>query len=145
MLQQKKITFLIALSLVVIDQLIKYTLVTGGIFVWGPFRWLSIRVTENRGIAFSIPFPRALLIILSAAIIGLALWWFKKHTHTLGAALGFGLFVGGALSNLLDRIFHGAVTDYLNIATGSFNLADFAIIAGLLLLIFSPSQPKQKD
>jgi signal peptidase II len=49
---------------------------------------------------------------------------------------------GGSASNLIDRILHGSVIDFLNIGlgnlrTGIFNVADVAIFFGIALLMFS--------
>ena len=102
-----------------------------------PWRWLSISASANEGIAFSLPFPRTLLIVLSTLIVAAAIgWWVKYKEKTAGQAIALGLFVGGAIGNLSDRIVRGAVVDYLNVLNGSFNLADAAIITGILLLIF---------
>jgi len=54
--------------------------------------------------------------------------------------LGVALFVGGGISNLLDRIVHGTVIDFMNIGigplgTGIFNVADMAIMLGLGIVI----------
>jgi signal peptidase II len=54
-------------------------------------------------------------------------------TRTL---LGVALFVGGGVSNLLDRIIHGTVIDFMNVGigplrTGIFNVADMAIMLGV--------------
>jgi len=57
------------------------------------------------------------------------------------------LVAGGGLSNLIDRlVYDGRVTDFLNVGIGSlrtgiFNLADTAILAGALLLIFKGNAP----
>ena len=125
----------------VFDQLIKKWLVTSQ-FEWqAPWQWLSIHLSTNEGITFSVPFPRILLIALSLVILAVALgWWFKNGHKTTATALALGLFIGGALGNLLDRMVRDGVTDYFNIYTGSFNLADVAIIAGLLVLIFQRHQ-----
>lgn len=54
---------------------------------------------------------------------------------------GLALFIGGGLSNWIDRILHGSVVDFLNIGVGSlrtgiFNVADVAIMTGIALLLF---------
>lgn len=125
----------------VLDQLIKKLLVAAH-FEWqAQWQWLSVRVSTNTGIAFSLPFPRILLIVLSLIILAAALgWWAKQNRKTTAAALALGLFIGGALGNLFDRMIREGVTDYLNIFNGSFNLADTAIIAGLFILIFQRHQ-----
>jgi lipoprotein signal peptidase len=56
--------------------------------------------------------------------------------------LAVSLFVAGGIGNLMDRIFHGgSVADFLNVGvgplrTGIFNIADVAIMGGVLVLIF---------
>jgi len=53
---------------------------------------------------------------------------------------GLTLFVGGGVSNWLDRFFHGTVVDFLNIGigpirTGVFNVADVAIMCGAVIFL----------
>ena len=77
----------------------------------------------------------ALLVVIIAVVTVLA--W--RATNRLAAA-GFGLIIGGALGNLIDRVFHGAVFDYLALHLGSVqlfvcNFSDIAISAGVLLLV----------
>ncbi|MCE5335025.1 MAG: signal peptidase II [Desulfobacteraceae bacterium] len=71
--------------------------------------------------------------------LGLLILYLCLHTglRKLTAA-GLAAFCGGALSNLLDRVAHGTVVDFLNLAGGGFhsyifNLADVAIGAGLAI------------
>jgi lipoprotein signal peptidase len=45
--------------------------------------------------------------------------------------------LGGAVSNLFDRLLDGTVTDFINIGISTLNLADVAIIAGIVLLAIS--------
>jgi signal peptidase II len=77
----------------------------------------------------------ALLVVIVAVVTVLA--W--RATNRL-AATGFGLIIGGALGNLIDRSLHGAVFDYLALHLGSVqlfvcNFSDIAISAGVLCLI----------
>ena len=70
-----------------------------------------------------------------AAFVGYLAW---RSANRLQAA-GYGLVVGGALGNLADRAFSGAVFDYLFLHLGGFslfvfNFSDAAISAGVLLL-----------
>ena len=56
------------------------------------------------------------------------------------AALGLALVVAGGVSNLADRVAHGAVVDFLNVGLGSlrtgiFNVADMAIMTGVGLIL----------
>jgi signal peptidase II len=60
-----------------------------------------------------------------------------------GCAVSLGLFVGGGISNIIDRFFRSGVVDFLNIHFGNhyqlptFNLADMAITTGLILILIS--------
>ncbi len=106
--------------------------------------FLDLTLQWNRGISFSL-FARdsasaqtALLAFVLAAVALLA-WWLFRSRSALPAA-GLGLIIGGALGNATDRIFHGAVVDYLDLhAFGRhffvFNVADAAINIGVALLI----------
>lgn len=59
--------------------------------------------------------------------------------------LGLGLFLGGALANLLDRLYQGFVTDFISImALPTLNLADVAIGVGAILMILG-LQGKKED
>jgi signal peptidase II len=110
-------------------------------------KFFNIVHTENPGAAFGaladLPgeWRGLLLVWVSLAVmaaIGFMLW---RAPHE-GAALHWGLALvfGGALGNLLDRMFRGTVTDFLQFFFGpyefpSFNAADSAITIGAGLLI----------
>ncbi len=133
-----------ALVVLLTDQLTKKILVDTGVF-WskGPF---SITVHYNEGIAFSLPFNQTLLIGLSIVILATFIhYWTKQNYPSKWQHVGAGLFLGGALSNLLDRIVSGAVTDYLNLYTATINIADIAIVLGIFFLIFSTDHPFAKQ
>ena len=96
-----------------------------------------IRLTAlwNKGAAFGLPIRREGLLVLSGAVLSTV--WLLRGRSPLGA----GLALGGGVSNLLERLRHGKVYDYVQFpkAPGKlkryvFNLADFAIFAGGLLM-----------
>ena len=65
---------------------------------------------------------------------------FRSERMALAQKLGMIVAVGGGIGNVIDRIAHGAVVDFVSLGigplrTGIFNLADVAIIAGLLLFL----------
>jgi signal peptidase II len=69
-------------------------------------------------------------LLLALFVIALRRRWPPR------ALLGVALFVGGGVSNLLDRIIHGTVIDFMNVGigplrTGIFNVADMAIMLGV--------------
>ena len=59
---------------------------------------------------------------------------------------GFGLIIGGAVSNIVDRVFSGGVTDFIDIGlNGSFNIADVAIWLGILILLLKIAKKSDKE
>jgi len=103
--------------------------------------------TKNPGIAFSLfansstPSVRILLIAGAVVIIGLIAWLLVAGRN--GSALnvaGLALLLGGAAGNVVDRIVHGGVTDFLEFYFGTyrypaFNVADSAITVGAILVV----------
>jgi signal peptidase II len=74
-------------------------------------------------------------------LVGLSLGMLRR-TSTPFATLGLSLLWAGGLSNLVDRIAHGRVVDFLNVGigplrTGIFNVADMAITLGVVLVLLS--------
>ena len=99
--------------------------------------WLDLVRARNEGIAFGL-FPGrpglvALATLLALAAIAVALLRLARRS-TL-AAVGGGLLIGGSLGNLVDRVAHGGVTDFVDMhAWPAFNVADVAILAGAVLV-----------
>ena len=104
--------------------------------------FLDFANTRNSGVAFGLAGD------VSPLLIGGRRWscWSACSSSSLrpgarAAASGCppGLLVGGALGNLADRVRDGAVTDFIDLpAWPTFNLADVAIVAGVLLLVLLP-------
>jgi signal peptidase II len=70
------------------------------------------------------------------ALVGCALWLSRDRWQ----AVAYALLAGGGAGNLWDRLAGGAVTDFLNLGigpvrTGIFNVADLAIVAGVVVLL----------
>jgi signal peptidase II len=101
----------------------------------------------NTGIAFgmlgdsSARWVSIVLMGMATAVVILLLWWLL--TGRAGAALnqaGLALIAGGAAGNLLDRLLHGGVTDFVELRAGNFiwpafNLADSAITVGAFFIL----------
>ena len=132
----------VAGAAVVADQLTK-RVVAGeldlgdGVEILGPF---SIHHVRNTGIAFGLfaDSTTAVVGLTTLAVVGM-LWFFarsgRRHSF-LPVALG--LLVGGSISNLVDRIRLGYVTDFIDFDYWpAFNLADTFIVAGVTLLFVS--------
>ncbi len=99
--------------------------------------WLGWEYFENTGIAFSLPFPNLLLIIVTPLLLGFMLRAIVRETHAPRprTLLGTQLLFFGALSNFIDRLRFGATIDYIRVATSVVNLADIMIVLGVLLLL----------
>jgi signal peptidase II len=82
-------------------------------------------------------------VVVGAVLAGLLIYLLvsKPQNPIVGAAVA--LIVGGGVSNLIDRVRYGGyVVDFLNVGIGSlrtgiFNVADMAIMAGVVLWLFS--------
>jgi signal peptidase II len=132
----------VAAAAVVADQLTKQ-LVSGTlalddeVHVVGPF---SIHHVQNSGIAFGL-FATAtpLVTALTALAVGWMLLFFARsgaRHPILPTALG--LLIGGSVSNLVDRIRLGHVTDFLDFRHWpAFNLADSFIVIGVAILLLA--------
>lgn len=93
--------------------------------------------TRNHGVAFGF-LPGSHLgvtVLISLAILAL-LAYFAKHAARPLMWLPTGMLAGGALGNILDRLRHGSVTDFVKLPLGwpPFNLADASITLGILIL-----------
>jgi signal peptidase II len=107
------------------------------VHVAGPF---SIHHVTNSGIAFGL-FASAtpIVILLTALAVAWMLYFFARSGSrhpVLPVALG--LVIGGSVSNLVDRVRLGHVTDFLDLKYWpAFNLADSFIVAGVAALLLA--------
>ncbi len=91
----------------------------------------------NDQLAFSVPAPPVVIFSLYAIIIFLIARYLSKHFWRGDVLQQFAwvLVVSGGVANIIERIISGHVTDYIFILSGVFNLADFYILIGLLILL----------
>lgn len=136
-----------AAILIALDQWTKYlvrtTIPYGG--TWMPWEWLApyARIVHwtNNGVAFGM-FQGAGIIftLLSLAVIGAIIYYYPQipeNQTVMRLALGFQL--GGAIGNLIDRVFHHfEVTDFISVGNFAvFNIADASITVGVIILIIA--------
>jgi len=107
---------------------------------------LHITVVFNKGAAFGILQNHTFLLVIIGIIFIAALLviLFKDKSRTLTDNIVFGLIIGGASSNLFDRIVYGHVIDYIQVPIWKvfgrtwpvFNISDSCIcIAAVILVI----------
>lgn len=139
---------IVAVSLLLLDQITKYWVEK--MLVLGE----AVPITEmfnlvhrhNKGAAFSFlanagGWQRYFFISLA---IGISCWlvFAIQRSTARTETLGYSFILGGALGNLFDRLFRGAVVDFLDIYWKShhwpaFNVADIAIVCGAGVLLAS--------
>lgn len=98
-----------------------------------------LTLVRNRGAAFGI-FKNytSVLIIASIFTIIFILFNFKKKAKPDVQLIAFALILSGALGNLIDRLRHGYVIDFLDLRIWPvFNIADSLITVGAILLAIS--------
>ena len=136
----------IAILVLVLDQVAKAIIVAAigpdqansSINVIGS--WLSLEYVENRGAAFGLFSGAGPILLVAAMVMLLVLAWsvLNSPEQSMFHIVAFGLILGGALGNLLDRVRHGFVVDFISVGWWpNFNLADSAICVGVLLMLFS--------
>lgn len=136
---------LVVIASVIADQAVKYLaetrLALEELVPVLPF--LGLYRTWNTGVAFSSlsSFGPLALILLTVIIIAFVSWlWIRAGLERRFARFGFALIIGGAVGNLIDRVFYGHVIDYILFHTpvfsfAVFNLADTLITFGALFIL----------
>jgi signal peptidase II len=112
--------------------------------------FLDLTHVQNTGIAFGL-FPGRLEII--SLLTAAAVVWMLVHFHRGGSRhalfpVALGLLVGGSVSNLVDRVRQGFVTDFIHVPHWpAFNLADVFVVTGVaaLLLGLARLEPEPPD
>lgn len=104
---------------------------------------IGLALHWNRGMSFSlfdgVAYGPWVLGGIAVLAIGWFVHWMGQQDGLLHKA-GLGMVVGGALGNLLDRVVHGAVVDFIlvnpwGVFPYTFNVADSAITVGVALLL----------
>lgn len=108
-------------------------LLVGRLPILGSFA--GLQYAHNPGIAFSVDLGnyQDAVILGALALICVVAW---KSAKTMTSRIGFGLIIGGALGNVIDRIPDGVVTDFFQVSTFPiFNVADSCITVGVVILL----------
>ncbi len=127
-----------------LDQILKYLARVNpdfAYYIWKP--WLGWELFLNKGIAFSLPFPNWLIILLTPVLLLLLFAWSREKKRGSWFQFGVCLIITGSVSNFVDRVLWGATIDYLRVLTGVINLADVGIVVGAVAVIFSLSSERE--
>lgn len=157
----------ISLVIVILDQLTKFA-VKGSPVSWLPFEgmpygsskpflgeWMRLTFIENPGIAFGITIPgfKAVFAVFSIVASIAIVWYLNRHKHELTKweKVSLALILGGAVGNLIDRVFYGVIYGYESLFYGRvvdffdfgykenwwpvFNIADSGVSVGVVLLM----------
>ncbi len=153
------IIIIVTLPVIVLDQLSKVYIqktmklhqtikVIDGLF--------DITYVLNKGAAFSFladkpeGFTIPFFVIVSVIAIGIiGFLFYKTEKSDYVSLIAFALLLGGSIGNLIDRIRHGAVTDFLDFYIQqyhwpAFNVADSAITTGISLFLFTQVFTRKK-
>jgi signal peptidase II len=106
--------------------------------------FFNLVLTWNRGMSFGLfnndtALNAAIFTVIAAAIVSGLVVWLRRAQEPL-IAVAIGLVIGGAIGNVIDRLWRGAVVDFLDFHLGNwhwfaFNLADAAICIGVGLMV----------
>lgn len=104
--------------------------------------FFDLILTWNTGISYGLlrTHQQGFLVALTL-IISVILWRWICKSHRVPTVAALAIIIGAALSNMTDRIIHGAVADFFHFHIGNFswyvfNLADIGIVAGVAILLY---------
>lgn len=132
---------IIGIIIICIDQLTKNLVQVFDADVNIINNFLRIKYVQNTGAAFSMfKGHTTILILVSIVLLVLVYNLMFSYKETKLNNLSFGLIIGGIIGNLIDRIFFQCVRDFIDINIFNFpifNIADMAIVFGIVLLLIS--------
>jgi len=141
--------YMIALVVLIMDQATKYWIMEvlrlpeyGTQAVFGPLQFTRI---WNRGVSFGLfqaghDLIRWGMVAFNLGVALLLISWVRKGQLRILAAIGYGMLIGGAIGNAIDRAIFGAVIDFVDVSRLGFfpwifNVADAGITVGVMLFL----------
>tara|TARA_X000000368_G_C22851736_1_gene632436 strand:- start:278 stop:739 length:462 start_codon:yes stop_codon:yes gene_type:complete len=147
--------YAISFAIVILDQLTKKIILAKMALrdVVEVTSFFDIVHLHNYGAAFSFlhnagGWQRYFLSAISILVSIVLPFYIKKNQHDIFLAIGLTLVLGGAIGNLVDRLFLGYVVDFVSLHIDdvfywpAFNVADSAISLGVILLIYDALKKK---
>jgi signal peptidase II len=114
---------------------------------------LNFSFVQNRGVTFglfnNLGDRSSVLLTVVALVVVIALWIWLRRAESRLVAIALGAIIGGALSNVVDRLRFGFVVDFIHAHLGAwswyvFNLADAAIVCGVAALVVDSLLPQTR-
>lgn len=101
--------------------------------------FFHLSLVSNRGAAFGIfPGQRLLLIVFAVLVISIVVYYhFRLPRDRVLLNTSLGLILGGSLGNIFDRVFRGAVVDFIDFRFWpAFNVADASVNIGIAIILY---------
>jgi signal peptidase II len=136
-------------AVVIVDQVTKQA-VRSGIAVGERHKFfvgIDLVHVRNTGVAFSL-FSGGGTLVLVFTLLALAVLvaYLARRPDRPWLWMPTGLLIGGAVGNLIDRLVHGAVTDFIKFPLWpAFNVADISITFGVLALLWVLEGPRHRE
>jgi len=153
-LQNKKKYIVIFSLIIILDQVSK--LIIQSIFNDNPYKviqvirdFFQVRYVENQGAVWGIfsqsahtIIPKLITIFSIVALVVVIYFFLKLESRCVFELTSLSFIIGGALGNIIDRLYQGYVVDFLHVYVNdyhwpTFNVADSFISIGVVLLIIS--------
>lgn len=114
---------------------------------------LDLTMVWNRGVTFGMlnglgAWSGPVIAVVALAIVVMLMLWLRNATSAV-TAIAIGAVAGGAVGNVMDRLRHGAVVDFIHAHVGAwswyvFNVADAAIVCGVIALVIESQWPRRQ-
>lgn len=112
---------------------------------------LYLTHVKNKGVAFSFLEGKiALIIIMTIIVICFIIKYIHNKKLSKLEKMSYGLILGGAIGNLIDRIFYGYVIDFIDVYIFKydypiFNIADISIVVGIIIILIITLKEESSD
>ena len=120
----------------------------------GVLPFFNLVMVWNPGISYGL-FPASggigtAALVTTSTLAVAALSWLLWRSHSRALTIGYGLVIGGALGNLIDRLLYGKVADFFHFYGFGydwyvFNIADLAITLGAAAIIYDVLRPEHSE
>lgn len=136
-------------GLIITDQVLKWLVfslvIERAIWRWGNLGLVGVEQHKNFLFAFSLPLPTVLMYGIYAVSLIVMIYYVAKNFQSLSRPhmYAWAIILAGALSNVGERAWLGYVRDFIYVIGGGIlNPADFYIISGVIVLLFTENRQK---